>query len=449
MNLYIHIEISAREEDSSLLKAVLAAHNGFEVLIGVSNIFNFLFKRKFLNRGIFHTKSLEHNSWKEKFLKMIQSQGNKITSLDEEAGIIKDKKSLEIFLKSRFTIVSLERASKVFCWGDDDYKMLKKLFPKFANKFILNGSSRVDMWREKFKKYWLKNDNEKINKILISLNFPIINGYLSYETIIRNLETAGYFDRSKNLRNELNDLYEIKKINYEHFKKMISFLARKLPNEEFIVRPHPVEKIDTWSKLLSDHKNIEVNNSGNFNEQLYKSKILIHNSCTTAFQGLLANKKVICYNPSNLDNEHGRIANKLGKMVFSVEELAEEIRSFDFEKNKIKKIDNDILKKKLFFTNSDKLSSNLIMENWIKEVKKIKFKKNNYLLIRICTFIYNLSSFLRNFFTRSNFKNHKFNNFNQTKLQDKVIRIEKILKLKNKSKVVKLSKNCILIKNEM
>ena len=33
MNLYIHIEVSAREEDSSLLKSVLAAHNGFDVLI--------------------------------------------------------------------------------------------------------------------------------------------------------------------------------------------------------------------------------------------------------------------------------------------------------------------------------------------------------------------------------------------------------------------------------
>ena len=230
---------------------------------------------------------------------------------------------------------------------------------------------------------------------------------------------------------------------------MIPVLARKFPNEHFIVRPHPVEKTETWIELLSDYKNVEVNNDGNFNEQLYKSKILIHNSCTTAFQASIVNKKVLCFNPSKIDKAHGRMANKLGKMIFNVEELAEEIRSFDFEKNKIKKIDNDILKRKLFFTNSDRLSSNLILENWIKEGKKIKFKKNNYFLIRICTFIYNLISFLRNSFTRSNFKNYKFNNFNQTKLQDKVIRIEKILKLKNKSKVIKLSKNCILIKNEM
>ena len=44
MNLYIHIEVSAREEDSTLLKAVLAAHSGYDVLICISNIYNFLFK---------------------------------------------------------------------------------------------------------------------------------------------------------------------------------------------------------------------------------------------------------------------------------------------------------------------------------------------------------------------------------------------------------------------
>ena len=47
--------------------------------------------------------------------------------------------------------------------------------------------------------------------------------------------------------------------------------------------------------------------------------------------------KVICFNPSNFDNEHGRIANKLGKMVLNENELIKEIRSCNLEK-KTKKI---------------------------------------------------------------------------------------------------------------
>ena len=206
MNVYIHLEITAREEDSNLLKAVLAAHSGCEVLICVSNIYNFLFKRNFLKKGIFHTKSLEHNDWKKKFLQMIYSQGNKITSLDEEAAIIKDKEGLEIFLKARFTNESLFKASKVFCWGDDDYNMLRKLFPKHKHKFILTGSSRVDTWKKNFEVYWCTKPEKKNKKILISLNFPGVNGYNSHEIAVKNLKSAGYFKRSKELYQEVVEL---------------------------------------------------------------------------------------------------------------------------------------------------------------------------------------------------------------------------------------------------
>ena len=70
MNLYIHLEISSREEDSNLLKSVLAAHAGFDVLISVSNIYNFLFKKNFLKKGVFHTKSLEHDNWKKNLIQI-------------------------------------------------------------------------------------------------------------------------------------------------------------------------------------------------------------------------------------------------------------------------------------------------------------------------------------------------------------------------------------------
>ena len=126
--------------------------------------FIIFYLKKFLKKGVFYTKSLEHDNWKKNLIQIIYSLGNKITSLDEEAGIIKDKKSLEIFLRARFTNDSLSKINKVFCWGNDDYIMLKKLFPQFKDKFVLSGSSRVDMWKQKFKTYWLKNNGIKKKK---------------------------------------------------------------------------------------------------------------------------------------------------------------------------------------------------------------------------------------------------------------------------------------------
>ena len=58
MNIYMHVEISARELDSKLLLATLAASRGHEVIISdISGIVNGA-NNDTLAPGIFHTKSL-------------------------------------------------------------------------------------------------------------------------------------------------------------------------------------------------------------------------------------------------------------------------------------------------------------------------------------------------------------------------------------------------------
>ena len=58
MNIYIHLEISARELDSKLLLAVLAAARGHKVLISDIIGFNIGLNTGLLKPGIFHTKSV-------------------------------------------------------------------------------------------------------------------------------------------------------------------------------------------------------------------------------------------------------------------------------------------------------------------------------------------------------------------------------------------------------
>ena len=56
MNIYIHVEVAARELDSKLLLAVLAASKGHQVIL-INEIIDGL-KMKVLAPGIYHTKSL-------------------------------------------------------------------------------------------------------------------------------------------------------------------------------------------------------------------------------------------------------------------------------------------------------------------------------------------------------------------------------------------------------
>ena len=73
MNVYIHIEWTKRELDSNLLLATIAAEKGAEVSILDYNTFNFLFKRKFIKPGVFHSKSLVHDDNKQKFFEKLKN----------------------------------------------------------------------------------------------------------------------------------------------------------------------------------------------------------------------------------------------------------------------------------------------------------------------------------------------------------------------------------------
>ena len=95
MNIYILVEITKRELESNLLLAMIAALQGNQVLISNMNTFEYLNKKKMLNEGIFHTKSIVHDDRKQNLHKNFKKNGIKITSIDEENGLI--KKNLDNF----------------------------------------------------------------------------------------------------------------------------------------------------------------------------------------------------------------------------------------------------------------------------------------------------------------------------------------------------------------
>ncbi len=162
MNIYILTEITKRELDSNLLLACIAANNNFDVIISNTETIKFLNDKKLLKKGLFHTKSLVHGEKKKELHRSLKKNGIKISSIDEEAGLI--LKDLIPFSKARFTEDDFQIADKIFCWGRHDYTTLKSLFHNFNNKLILSGSHRFDMMRKEFNNYWnFLEDKKKTN----------------------------------------------------------------------------------------------------------------------------------------------------------------------------------------------------------------------------------------------------------------------------------------------
>ena len=152
MNIYIHIEWTKRELDSSLLMATLAADKGANIFLSDSDSFIFLLKKNLIKPGVFHTKSLVHDSRKQKFIENLKNKNFMITAVDEEGGFVPN--DVKFFIESRFTSEALNIVDKVFCWGRHDFEALNEKFKTFRDKFCLSGAPRVDLWKKKFYPYW-------------------------------------------------------------------------------------------------------------------------------------------------------------------------------------------------------------------------------------------------------------------------------------------------------
>lgn len=448
MNIYILTEITKRELDSNLLLACLAANNNFEVLITNSETIRFLNEKKLLKPGIFHTKSLVHGKKKEKLHNSLKNNGIKITSLDEEAGLV--QKNLKYFVETRFTNSDLNISDKIFCWGNHDYKTLNVFYKKFKKKFILSGSPRFDMMRSDFKDYWnFKNSNNK--KILISGNFNLVNGYINKSKIFYNLEKEGYFKRSPDFKRELSLIINDSEKNFYKFFEMLTKLINNFPSENFLIRPHPLEKTEIWMEKFKNFKNVEISKEGNINEQLINSKILIHNSCTSAFHAHFYRIPIISYEPTKSESSYGDPANELSERTYNIDELIEKVQQ------KINLVDNSSTnqKKNIFdnkvFISVSKYSSEIILDEWKKICPKVKIKNNwkkiNLEMVKkkiinlILKFIINTVKPFKN-----NYKDRKFEDLDELIIKNKINKIQKILQNTSDLNVKKITDRCFLIK---
>ena len=450
MNIYILTEITKRELDSNLLLACLAANNNFNVLISNHATIKLLNDKNLLKEGLFHTKSLVHGDKKKELHEALKKNNIKISSIDEEAGLV--LKDLTSFSKARFTEDDFKVADKIFCWGKHDHETLDNLFKNSKSKLILSGSHRFDMMREEFKEYW-NYSKDKIKKITISGNFNLVNGYVHKSKIISELDKQGYFNRSEKYKQELMNIIEDTEKKFHKFIEMLNTVIQHFPNEYFHLRPHPLEKIETWERHFSKFKNVNISKEGNINEQMVNSKLLIHNSCTSAFHSFFYNIPTISYEPVKCISDYGQPANELSESVDNVEDLCSLIEKIVSNNYKISNQDvkNNLFKNKVFVSQTS-YSSEIIVNEWIKltnkmnksdlNLKKIKFEllkdkiKNHLTKIAIKI----LKPFKKLYFDK------KFEDISEIAIINKIKKIQAICNINTKLSVTKVSNKCFLIR---
>jgi surface carbohydrate biosynthesis protein len=450
MNIYLHVEISARELDSKLLLAVLAASKGHQVMISsLGDIINGV-NLKILKPGIFHTKSLTPGEEKIKTHQKIIDKGFKITSIDEEAGIGRD--GYDKAAISRYSDLTIKQSSAVFCWGPDDTNTLKKIYFKHSNKIHKTGSPRIDLWKPFFSDYWV-NPKEMPTKpyLLISSNFNCVTQKPFYEDI-KFLQNAGYFERNPDLyKDTFYNMSEDYKKLYE-FIDAIKYLAKKNNGYEIVLRPHPRDNLKAWKTFLQDIPNVNVIQKDSITVWIKNAFAIMHNGCTSAIEATITGKPVLTYSPFEMKYSH-EIPNTTGYNLRSKEELLTKANNIFNEKEQKKETTISKLILKKIYIDDKNLAAEKIIKVWESLYDDKLSNYNNWFYVYFVFKIIHLKRVFRKILGKlslNKFKtikiNHKFPKLNNEDIYARVNRLQKLLFVNQKVECKIIADRTILIK---
>lgn len=322
MNIYIPIEIKVRELEGKTLLALAAAERGHIVILGSKENTINLAKKGILPPGIVHDKSLTPGNYKLENYKNLKHFGHLITAQDEESGLLDE--SFEKFATQRFSSDTIAYADKIFTWGNHDYNSLTKLYPDYTDKFINTGSPRVDLWRNELSAYYSGKESVLIDDkpyILIVSNFSSLLDNNKFWDRVSRLREAGYFERDSEMERYMyyNSAYQLKLIHA--FVELTRNLADTFPELHIVIRPHPVESIDGWKKLIGKCPNIIIERQGSISGWIRKAIAIIHNGCTSAIEASATDIPRIAYRPIPHELER-EIPNKMSIDASSIDQVS-------------------------------------------------------------------------------------------------------------------------------
>ena len=169
--------------------------------------------------------------------------------------------------------------------------------------------------------------------ILINTNFPAVNPLFSKNsaTEIKSWADDGLHENKMAVQSFVEAAYSA----CDGMQKAIIELAKRFPEEVFVIRPHPFENLSVYEKLAHSYANISVFKEGTSLQWLNKTKVLLHLNCMTAIEASYMGVEAIGFEWLNHDilrNQTPETSN-VTRHAHSIEEICEFISHINMGAN--------------------------------------------------------------------------------------------------------------------
>lgn len=245
-DVFFPIEIVSREYSGYLLLAAELAARGRTVTIGhKAAVAREMTRSRYAGLLFYKTSrggagdAYWQNSW-------ASGDGHQaFVAQDPEAGVIYT--NFQDFFEQRpsFRPGSLSRG--YFCFGPDDHSFLERHFPNEAEHFFLTGAPRMSLWG---------SDGDVFYKQYAQLIQERFGSFMLFAS-------SGGFTHEKYLPGRDSEAVWATATEAHHFSEMALGVAREI-DVNVIVRPHPADSWEAWSRLSSRAPNLYVTNAFDF-----------------------------------------------------------------------------------------------------------------------------------------------------------------------------------------
>jgi len=314
--LYLPIEVASRELHAKLLLTYFAVERGFEVVIGWKRMMNK--NLRYMPPGIVMFKTLTVND--AVAMRAARAVGHRIAVIDEEVpGLVATTQKLRWVTRD-----SVEASDLIFTTGAEHDEAMRRFHPAHADRYRIVGNPRWDLLRPELR----GSHAEEVAAIrrrygpfiLINTNFAILNSARRPPAEYRKwFVKNGRFDLSKAEDVIfLDEIFEMEGANTAAVHELVRALPAHLPDHRVIVRPHPIERTETWSELLRDVPRAQMVREGAAVPWIMASDALVHTNCTTGVEAFALDKAAISLQPAKLSIYEVYLANRVNYVTATI-----------------------------------------------------------------------------------------------------------------------------------
>ncbi len=311
--LFLPIESPKRELDYKLNLARHFCKAGFDVILGNPPYIRDELKYKNY-RGVFLEKGVNPDP---AYYKHLMQKGIYLYDLSDEGAT-----NPVYAITHEPAIKSLHCMRKIFLWGSNQKVDLISRNPNsgLENKYIIMGTPAFDLSTARYKSFYqaLKIKTLPQSYILVNTNFGCFMGY----SLKEQLKACSLI--SPTTLKLFKDSYQEEKTHFIDFKGILEELIISYPNEQFLIRPHPVEIQEKYDEIFKHYPNVTISKKGDINQAMSGAKIILHKDCTTAMQGYLTSIPVLSLQKGNSHSSH-KWALAFGEVPQTLEEAKEMI----------------------------------------------------------------------------------------------------------------------------